>query len=159
MKYLFLLLLVASCGVKPNQRKAVKHFQKFEKFGGVIGKDTIKVDVPIIVKGKDGQDSLIYITRIVDCPEVIFPKSNIEIRNKRKEHKQEEKTKRTEIRKDAKIEIKKDNNNRKETKFISNCWTFWDKVIFAIVMFCITHFLRYIWLFVEIFIKMPVGKK
>ena len=160
MKYLFLLLLVASCGVKPSQRKAVKHFQKFERYGGKINttpKTIIYRDSIVDLLGNFKGIAPIILES--NCPEVIFPKSNVEIRNERKEHKQEEKTKRKEISNDAKVEIKKDNNDRKETKFISNCWSFWDKVIFGIVMFCVTHFLRYIWLFVKIFVNLPIKNK
>ena len=63
----FLMFSLNSCG--PNY-----HLQKFYDKGGKITCDTIyitKTDT-VKVKGKDGKDSLIYITKTVpcNCPEV-----------------------------------------------------------------------------------------
>lgn len=55
------------------------HLDKFYKKGGVITCDTIyveKIDT-LVVKGKDGKDSLIYITKQVPCN---CPQATVETR-------------------------------------------------------------------------------
>ena len=65
-----IVFFFAGCGsVKNNPRKQKKHYDKFIKYGGKI--DTVEKTITItqIVKGADGQDSLIYIDVTVPCPE------------------------------------------------------------------------------------------
>jgi hypothetical protein len=63
-----LLLGMASCST-PNAAKQKKHYDKFIYYGGKIDTVTRTVTAEIIVKGKDGKDSLIYIDVPVKCPE------------------------------------------------------------------------------------------
>jgi phosphate/sulfate permease len=44
-----------------------RHLKKAEKHGGKIICDTTYIDVPKIVKGKDGKDSLIYVPIPIPC--------------------------------------------------------------------------------------------
>jgi len=155
MKYLFLAILMSSCAIN-NQKKALKHFKKFEYYGGsIVDKiDTIRIET--IVKGKDGKDSVIYQIVKFDCPNVVFPKSKTEIRQINKKERAEIRNKRKENKHVKKAETKQLKSNiKKEIKNI-NCWNFWDKLKFAILVFCITHVIRYIWLIIKIFIKMPL---
>lgn len=61
-------LWLTSCST-PNVRLQKKHYDKFIYYGGKI--DTVEkvVTKEILVKGKDGKDSLIYVDVLVDCPE------------------------------------------------------------------------------------------
>lgn len=72
----WLMLMVSVCGVllltscaTPNPKKQKKHYDKFVYYGGKI--DTVKqtVEKEVLVKGKDGKDSLIYVSVDVECPE------------------------------------------------------------------------------------------
>jgi hypothetical protein len=58
--FLMFFALLASCST-PNPKKQKKHYDKFIYYGGKI--DTVKQTktVEILVKGKDGSDSLIYV--------------------------------------------------------------------------------------------------
>jgi hypothetical protein len=62
------LLWLTSCAT-PNAAKQKKHYDKFIYYGGKIDTVTRTVTTEVIVKGKDGKDSLIYIDVQVDCPE------------------------------------------------------------------------------------------
>lgn len=141
--FLLSLILLVLTGVfllscaTPNQRKAVKHFKKFEKFGGSVDIDTVEVEVPIMVRGKDGMDSLVYVSVKADCPKAEFPKSSTQVR-------QEGKTKRTITRQEERTERKVDSNDVKEKKSDNraakkelDCWTWWDKLKFALLMFAV----------------------
>ena len=61
-------LWLTSCAT-PNVRLQKKHYDKFIYYGGKI--DTVERTVPVevLVKGKDGEDSLIYVDVPVKCPE------------------------------------------------------------------------------------------
>jgi hypothetical protein len=63
------------------------HHNKAEKKGYVYSCDTVKIEVPVTIQGKDGEDSLIYVRVKVPCPDVETPKTNTEIRNERKSEK------------------------------------------------------------------------
>ena len=70
---LIMMALLMSC------HDAKYHLDKFYKKGGVITCDTIyvsKIDT-LVVKGKDGKDSLIYITTQVPCN---CPQATVETR-------------------------------------------------------------------------------
>jgi hypothetical protein len=58
--FLMFFALMTSCAT-PNPKKQKKHWDKFLYYGGKI--DTVKQTktVEILVKGKDGEDSLIYV--------------------------------------------------------------------------------------------------
>lgn len=58
--FLMFFALLSSCST-PNPKKQKKHYDKFVYYGGKI--DTVKQTktVEILVKGKDGKDSLIYV--------------------------------------------------------------------------------------------------
>lgn len=43
------------------------HFKKAEKHGGKIVCDTTYIEVPTIVKGKDGRDSIVYVLKPIEC--------------------------------------------------------------------------------------------
>jgi hypothetical protein len=73
----FLLLSIAvGCS---DARQAQNGLKKFYKNGGVITCDTIYVSKTdtLVVKGKDGRDSLIYITKQVPCN---CPQATVETR-------------------------------------------------------------------------------
>lgn len=74
-----ILLLVGMASCSPGYHK-----RKFIKKGGKIESvhDTIKQT--ITVKGADGNDSLIYVSVPVNCPEMIAPPTRFEIRYKYK---------------------------------------------------------------------------
>jgi uncharacterized membrane protein YdcZ (DUF606 family) len=61
------LLSLNSCAT-PNPKKQKKHYDKFIYYGGKI--DTVKQTVTkeVLVKGKDGKDSLIYVEIECDVP-------------------------------------------------------------------------------------------
>ena len=61
--FIFLLALYSCSDAKLVQH----HLKKAEKHGGKIVCDTTYIDVPKIVKGKDGKDSLIYIETAIPC--------------------------------------------------------------------------------------------
>ena len=70
---LIMMALLTSC------HDAKYHLDKFYKKGGVITCDTIyveKIDT-LVVKGKDGKDSLVYITTQVPCN---CPQATVETR-------------------------------------------------------------------------------
>jgi hypothetical protein len=75
------LFLVYSCD---TAKQAIKHHKKAEKLGYVYKCDTTYIDVPKIVKGKDGKDSLIYVPTPCNCPEIEPPKTQREIKWKYK---------------------------------------------------------------------------
>jgi hypothetical protein len=62
------LLWLTSCAT-PNAAKQKKHYDKFIYYGGKIDTATRTVPVEVLVKGKDGKDSLIYVDVQVDCKE------------------------------------------------------------------------------------------
>ena len=62
------LLWLTSCAT-PNAAKQKKHYDKFIYYGGKIDTATRTVPVEVLVKGKDGKDSTIYVDVQVDCPE------------------------------------------------------------------------------------------
>jgi hypothetical protein len=62
------LLWLTSCAT-PNAAKQKKHYDKFIYYGGKIDTVTRTVTTEVIVKGKDGKDSTIYVDVQVDCPE------------------------------------------------------------------------------------------
>ena len=70
---LIMIALLTSC------HDAKYHLDKFYKKGGVITCDTIYVSKTdtLVVKGKDGKDSLIYITTQVPCN---CPQATVETR-------------------------------------------------------------------------------
>jgi hypothetical protein len=61
------VLWLTSCST-PNPKKQKKHYDKFLYYGGKI--DTVKQTITkeILVKGKDGKDSLIYVQIECDVP-------------------------------------------------------------------------------------------
>jgi phosphate/sulfate permease len=61
-------MVFASCAT-PNAAKQKKHYDKFIYYGGKIDTVTRTIPVEVLVKGKDGKDSLIYIDVPVKCPE------------------------------------------------------------------------------------------
>jgi hypothetical protein len=66
---LFLLMIgMAGCAT-PNPRLQKKHYDKFIYYGGKIDTVVRTVPVEVIIKGKDGKDSLIYVDVPVKCPE------------------------------------------------------------------------------------------
>jgi len=71
------LIDISSCD---TAKKAIKHHNKAVELGYVYSCDTTFIDVPVIVKGKDGKDSLIYVPKIVPCPEQTPPKTKTEIK-------------------------------------------------------------------------------
>ena len=74
---IFLLLSIAvGCS---DARQAQNGLKKFYKNGGVITCDTIYVSKTdtLVVKGKDGKDSLVYITKQVPCN---CPQATVETR-------------------------------------------------------------------------------
>jgi hypothetical protein len=75
------LFLVYSCD---TAKQATKHHKKAEKLGYIYKCDTTYIDVPKIVKGKDGKDSLIYVPTPCNCPEIEAPKTQREIKWKYK---------------------------------------------------------------------------
>lgn len=92
MKYIFSILFVLilfSCHTPQY------HYNKFIEKGGKIEN---KIDSIQVIKTINGEDSLVFIK--IGCPEVKFPKSKTEIR-------QEQKTKRKEIKSEEKIQLKK----------------------------------------------------
>ena len=70
---LIMIALLTSC------HDAKYHLDKFYKKGGVITCDTIYVEKTdtLVIKGKDGRDSLIYITKQVPCN---CPQATVETR-------------------------------------------------------------------------------
>jgi hypothetical protein len=62
------VLWLTSCAT-PNAAKQKKHYDKFIYYGGKIDTATRTVPVEVLVKGKDGKDSLIYVDVQVDCKE------------------------------------------------------------------------------------------
>jgi hypothetical protein len=62
------LLWLTSCAT-PNAAKQKRHYDKFIYYGGKIDTATRTVPVEVLVKGKDGKDSLIYVDVQVDCKE------------------------------------------------------------------------------------------
>jgi hypothetical protein len=62
------LLWLTGCAT-PNAAKQKKHYDKFIYYGGKIDTTTRTVPVEVLVKGKDGKDSLIYVDVQVDCKE------------------------------------------------------------------------------------------
>lgn len=62
------VLMMTSCST-PNPKKQKKHYDKFIYYGGKIDTVTRTVTAEILVKGKDGNDSLIYVPVDVKCPE------------------------------------------------------------------------------------------
>jgi hypothetical protein len=63
-----LLLGMSSCAT-PNAAKQKKHYDKFIYYGGKIDTVTRTIPVEVLVKVKDGEDSLIYLDVPVKCPE------------------------------------------------------------------------------------------
>ena len=63
-----MVLWLTSCAT-PNAAKQKKHWDKFIYYGGKVDTVTRTVTKEIIVKGKDGKDSLIYVDVPVKCPE------------------------------------------------------------------------------------------
>jgi hypothetical protein len=61
------VLWLTSCAA-PNPKKQKKHYDKFLYYGGKI--DTVKQTITkeVLVKGKDGKDSLIYVQIECDVP-------------------------------------------------------------------------------------------
>lgn len=74
---LFCISILSGCS---DSRLAAYHFEKAKKHGFEIKKDTIFESIPILVKGKDGHDSLIYVQIPCICPEIQIPKSIREIK-------------------------------------------------------------------------------
>jgi hypothetical protein len=62
------VLWLTGCAT-PNAAKQKKHYDKFIYYGGKIDTATRTVPVEVLVKGKDGKDSTIYVDVQVDCPE------------------------------------------------------------------------------------------
>jgi hypothetical protein len=62
------LLWLTGCAT-PNAAKQKKHYDKFIYYGGKIDTATRTIPVEVLVKGKDGKDSLIYVDVQVDCKE------------------------------------------------------------------------------------------
>ena len=58
------LLAVSSCS---DVKLVSYHLRKAEKHGGKIVCDTQFVDVPVTIKGQDGQDSIVYIPTAIPC--------------------------------------------------------------------------------------------
>lgn len=61
---LFAVLSISSCS---NSRMIEYHLKKAEKRGGKIVCDTTFIEVPKLVKGKDGKDSLIFVKVPIEC--------------------------------------------------------------------------------------------
>ena len=126
---IFISLILSSCN---HAKQAQKGFDKFIKHGGTID-TTIQTDtITRTIQGADGKDSLIYEIMYFKCPEITFPKSNVQIR-------QENKTERTAIRKDvvkvkaiAKNERKKANVTTRQEKRMS--FFDWFMVVVSIVV-------------------------
>lgn len=67
-KLQFLIFIFALALNSCSDAKLVQHhLKKAEKHGGKIVCDTTYIDVPKIVKGKDGEDSLIYVETAIPC--------------------------------------------------------------------------------------------
>jgi bacteriorhodopsin len=62
------VLWMTSCAT-PNAAKQKKHYDKFIYYGGKIDTATRTVTTEVLVKGKDGKDSTIYVDVQVDCKE------------------------------------------------------------------------------------------
>jgi hypothetical protein len=62
------VLWLTGCAT-PNAAKQKKHYDKFIYYGGKIDTATRTVPVEVLVKGKDGKDSTIYVDVQVDCKE------------------------------------------------------------------------------------------
>jgi hypothetical protein len=79
MRNLILIAFLITIAQLMSCHDAKYHLDKFYKKGGVITCDTIyveKIDT-LIVKGKDGKDSLIYITKQIPCN---CPQATVETR-------------------------------------------------------------------------------
>lgn len=79
--WMLVFLTIASLFLFLSSCSPEYHKEKFIKKGGLIKCDTTFVDVPVIVKGKDGKDSLIYVNSPVDCPELISPEPRWKIKH------------------------------------------------------------------------------
>jgi hypothetical protein len=66
LKFLIFIFSLAlnSCS---DAKLVQHHLKKAEKHGGKIVCDTTYIDVPKIVKGRDGKDSLIYVETAIPC--------------------------------------------------------------------------------------------
>lgn len=60
-------LFVSALNSCSDAKLVQHHLKKAEKHGGKIVCDTTYIDVPKIVKGKDGKDSLIYVETAIPC--------------------------------------------------------------------------------------------
>ena len=93
-KLLILSLILASCS---QAKRAQRHYESFIKLGGSTHVEYVIDTVQTIVKGKDGKDSIVYEILYFKCPEIEFPKSNVQIR-------QEKKTERKAIKVNGQVE-------------------------------------------------------
>ena len=140
MKNIFIIFLLVGCAT--NQEKAVKHFKKFEYYGGKVEDKTDTLRIETIVKGKDGKDSIVYKDVMIECPEVIFPKSKTEVRQEARTERAEIRNERKENKVNKKAETKQVKSNNKTKVKESNCWTWWNKVVFALVFLAIGYALN-----------------
>jgi hypothetical protein len=145
-------VILFSCGnVKPNQRKAVKHYEKAKKYGLVItypSQDTIRVTKRDTIVGANGTmkifETVVEYVKI-PCPEVEFPKSKTEIRQEARTERAEIRNDRKENKQNKKAETKINNSDNKadtkQTRIIKkqetkqlNCWNWWDKLKFFFIV-------------------------
>lgn len=79
---------------------AQHHFNKYIEKGGKITHEIVRDTVPLVIKGVDGKDRLVYVPveAKVDCPEI--PETNSQTR-------QREKTERLKEKNEYNLEIKK----------------------------------------------------
>jgi hypothetical protein len=142
MKYLFIILLLSSCGQS-------FHLKKFYKKGGKIEPIEKTITITDTIQGADGKDSIVFRDVIIDCPDpVIETKWQTRIKykfdNKRfkdslkhyltldKFHRRNDlKTHRI----DAKTEIKKDKQETKRVKAKYNLWM----ILLGLVLGIILH--------------------
>jgi hypothetical protein len=140
MRNIFIIFLLVGCAT--NQEKAVKHFKKFEYYGGKVEDKTDTLRIETIVKSKDGKDSIVYKDVLIECPDVIFPKSKTEVRQGARTERAEIRNERKENKVTKKAETKQVKSNNKTKVKESNCWTWWDKVVFALVFIAIGYALN-----------------
>jgi hypothetical protein len=122
-KILLISLILIGCGTpKQNQRKAVKHYEKAVKFGLVINPiEPSKPDAFITDTIVDSKGNVFLTKRPIfyNCPacnEVVFPKSNVQIRQEERTKRKQDTNDRKEHNSDNKAETKKNKSDNKLKK-------------------------------------------
>jgi hypothetical protein len=153
MKLRLLYLTIILIAFLTSCHDAKYHLDKFYKKGGVITCDTIYVSKTdtLVVKGKDGKDSLVYITKQVPCN---CPQATVETRwktrfdNKRFADSMKIIAKMYDDSLAAAIKINKQNNKSeiKQVKYKERAgfpwWMLFLSLILASILFIIKQFKR-----------------